>query len=88
MRRGVAAARLETRERNGALHVTGVRTDDGEALAADLVVDATGRRSRMPALLREAGGPAAAEEAADCGFVYYTRFFRSADGSTPGRARR
>ena len=37
----------------------------------------------MPALLREAGGPEVAEEAEDSGFVYYTRFFRSADGSTP-----
>ena len=39
------------------VHVAGVRTEDGETLDADLVVDATGRRSRMPALLREAGGP-------------------------------
>jgi 2-polyprenyl-6-methoxyphenol hydroxylase-like FAD-dependent oxidoreductase len=83
VRRGVAVARLETREYPGRVHVAGVRTEDGEALAADLVIDATGRRSRMPALLREAGGPAAVEEGEDSGFVYYTRFFRSADGSTP-----
>ena len=58
VRRGVGAARLETRERDGTVHVAGVRTEDGEALFCDLVVDATGRRSRMPALLREAGGGA------------------------------
>jgi len=83
VRRGTGASRLETRLSDGTLHVAGVRTDDGERLAADLVVDATGRRSRMPALLREAGGPEAVEEGGDSGFVYYTRFFRSADGSTP-----
>ena len=86
VRRGVSAARLETRERAGAVHVAGVRTEDGQTLFCDLLVDATGRRSRMPALLREAGGAGGldiAEEAEDSGFVYYTRFFRSADGSTP-----
>ena len=41
----------------------------------------------MPALLREAGGPEVAEEGEDAGFIYYTRFFRSADGSTPRAAR-
>jgi 2-polyprenyl-6-methoxyphenol hydroxylase-like FAD-dependent oxidoreductase len=81
--RGTAVARLETQGQGGALRVLGVRTEDGEALAGDLVIDATGRRSRMPALLREAGGPEVTEEGEDSGFVYYTRFFRSADGSTP-----
>jgi 2-polyprenyl-6-methoxyphenol hydroxylase-like FAD-dependent oxidoreductase len=83
VRRGAAVGRLETRVHAGSVHVTGVRTEDGATLCCDLVVDATGRRSRMPALLREAGGPEAAEEGGDSGFVYYTRFFRSADGSTP-----
>jgi len=83
VRRGAAVARLETRVHAGSVHVTGVRTDQGATLYCDLVVDGTGRRSRMPALLLEAGGPEAAEEGADSGFVYYTRFFRSADGSTP-----
>jgi 2-polyprenyl-6-methoxyphenol hydroxylase-like FAD-dependent oxidoreductase len=83
VRRGVSAARLETRERDGTVHVAGVCTEDGETLLCDLLVDATGRRSRTPALLREAGGPEVAEEGEDSGFVYYTRFFRSADGSTP-----
>ena len=45
------------------------------------------RRDRPPlahaALPLEAGGPEAVEEGGDSGFVYYTRFFRSADGSTP-----
>ena len=83
VRRGVAATRLEARTRYGGLHVGGVWTDGGERLTADLVVDATGRRSKLPALIGEAGGPQVAEVAEDSGFVYYTRFFRSADGSMP-----
>ena len=83
VRRGVAAAALEGDAGGGRLHVTGVRTDSGELLSADLVVDATGRRSRLPALVRDAGGPEVEEQAEDTGFIYYTRFFRSGDGSTP-----
>ena len=55
----------------------------GERLAADLVVDAMGRRSVLPKLLAAAGGDPVHEEAEDSGFLYYTRFFRSADGSLP-----
>ena len=83
VRRGVAAARLEARVRGEGVHVAGVWTGGGERLAADLVVDAMGRRSRLPALVAEAGGPAVAEDAEDSGFVYYTRFFRSAGGPPP-----
>ncbi len=61
---------------NGALHVAGVRTSDGEELHADLVVDAMGRGSKLPAWLADAGAAPVHEEAADSGFIYYTRFFR------------
>ena len=54
----------------------------------DLVVDASGRRSRMPALLRAVGGPEVEEEAEDSGFVYYTRFFRRRTAPCRRRARR
>jgi 2-polyprenyl-6-methoxyphenol hydroxylase-like FAD-dependent oxidoreductase len=83
VRRGVSVSGLETRRVDGRLHVTGVRDERGERLAADLVVDAMGRRSALPKLLCEAGGDPVHEEAEDCGFLYYTRFFRSADGSLP-----
>ncbi len=83
VRRGVSAAALQGVAGGGRLHVTGVRTDAGETLAADLVVDAMGRRSRLPAMVRDAGGPEVEERAEDAGFIYYTRFFRSGDGSTP-----
>jgi len=61
----------------------GVRTRSAAELGADLVIDAMGRNSQLPRWLREAGAAPMHEEAEDCGFIYYTRFFRSADGSCP-----
>jgi 2-polyprenyl-6-methoxyphenol hydroxylase-like FAD-dependent oxidoreductase len=84
VRRGVGVAGVVTTAgADGIVHVTGVRTADGEELTADLVVDSGGRRSSMPAWLREAGSPGPQEMIEDCGFVYYGRHFRSADGSIP-----
>jgi 2-polyprenyl-6-methoxyphenol hydroxylase-like FAD-dependent oxidoreductase len=84
IRRGVAVNGLLTSSgADGIVHVTGVRTDDGEELTADLVVDSGGRRSSVPTWLREAGSPGPKETIEDCGFVYYGRHFRSADGSIP-----
>ena len=84
IRRGVAVAGvLGGTASDGVVHVTGVRTDEGEEIPADLVVDAGGRRSAMPSWLREAGSPGPDETIEDCGFVYYGRHFRSADGSIP-----
>jgi 2-polyprenyl-6-methoxyphenol hydroxylase-like FAD-dependent oxidoreductase len=57
-------------------HVAGVRTTDGEQILADLVVDAMGRRSPAPKWLLELGAREPHEEAEDCGFAYYTRYFR------------
>lgn len=68
---------------NGVPHVSGVVTDDGEELRADLVVDAGGRRSALPSLLEAIGTRPPIEDKEDCGFVYYGRYFRSADGSIP-----
>jgi len=83
VRRGVAVAALTSQRADGRLHVTGVRDEGGRALPADLVVDAMGRRSVLPGLLADAGGDPVQEEAEDSGFLYYTRFFRAADGSLP-----
>jgi 2-polyprenyl-6-methoxyphenol hydroxylase-like FAD-dependent oxidoreductase len=84
IRRGVGVAGLlTTAGPDGIVHVTGVRTDSGEELTADLVVDAGGRRSAMPTWLRDAGSPGPDEMIEDSGFVYYGRHFRSADGSIP-----
>jgi 2-polyprenyl-6-methoxyphenol hydroxylase-like FAD-dependent oxidoreductase len=84
IRRGVQVKGLFTASSviPGVPHVTGVRTTDGEALHADLVVDATGRQSRCCDWLSMIGARAPHEEAADCGFIYYTRYFR---GTQPQR---
>jgi 2-polyprenyl-6-methoxyphenol hydroxylase-like FAD-dependent oxidoreductase len=66
----------------GAPHVVGVRTEAGEEIRADLVVDASGRHSRTSAWLVSLGARAPYEEQADCGFMYYTRYF---SGQQPER---
>lgn len=50
-------------------------TSTGEELAADLVVDAMGRRSPGTALLTAMGCRKPTVDAADSGFLYYSRFF-------------
>lgn len=85
IRRGVAVEGLVTGTpaEPGTPHVTGVRTASGEVIRGDLVVDALGRRSPLASWLQAAGARPPAEEREDCGFVYYCRHFRSADGSVP-----
>jgi 2-polyprenyl-6-methoxyphenol hydroxylase-like FAD-dependent oxidoreductase len=85
IRRGVAVRGLLTgpAPASGVLDVTGVVTEAGEEIPADLVIDAGGRRSAMSRMLVEAGGQEPREEIDDAGFVYYGRHFRSSDGSTP-----
>lgn len=82
IRRGAAIAGLTTgaSARDGIVHVTGVRLEGGEEIAADLVVAATGRRSPLGRWLEEAGAPAPYESVEDSGFVYYGRYGRSPDG--------
>jgi 2-polyprenyl-6-methoxyphenol hydroxylase-like FAD-dependent oxidoreductase len=85
IRRGVSVTELVTgpAAAKGVPNVTGVRTSGGEELAADLVIDAMGRRSGLPGWLAGLGARPVAEEAEDSGFTYYTRYFRSADGTAP-----
>jgi 2-polyprenyl-6-methoxyphenol hydroxylase-like FAD-dependent oxidoreductase len=84
IRRGVQVSGLTTgtSAEGGIPHVTGVRTTQGEELRADLVVDATGRQSKAHQWLAAIGTRPPIEEQADCGFIYYTRYFR---GSLPQR---
>jgi 2-polyprenyl-6-methoxyphenol hydroxylase-like FAD-dependent oxidoreductase len=87
IRRGTAVSELVVGAYDGVPHVAGVRTDGGEELHADLVIDAMGRRSRLPRWLEAAGAGPLHEEAEDSGFLYYTRFFRSdGHGVPPFRA--
>jgi 2-polyprenyl-6-methoxyphenol hydroxylase-like FAD-dependent oxidoreductase len=85
IRRGLAVAGLAVGEPTapGVPHVVGVRTDAGEDLDADLVVDASGRRSPLPGWLAAIDARAPEEEIEDSGFVYYGRYFRSVDGTLP-----
>src|SRR5262249_40278377 len=83
VRRGDGAAGVLTGGGNGIPNIRGVRTASGEEFDADLVVDAMGRRSPLPKLLEAAGCAPLHEEAEDCGFSYYSRFFRSTDGTMP-----
>jgi hypothetical protein len=52
IRRGVSVRELLLTKYNGTPHVNGIRTASGEELHADLVVDAMGRRSRLPLWLQ------------------------------------
>ena len=83
VRRGASVTALVTDGDGAVPHVVGVRLDDGTDLSADVVVDASGRRSALPSLLTAAGARPPFEEKDDCGFVYYGRHFRSTDGSLP-----
>ena len=63
-------------------HVTGVSTDHGDVMA-DVVADATGRRSPIDRWLREIGAKPAATWQAECGVAYYSRHYRLRPGLKP-----
>jgi 2-polyprenyl-6-methoxyphenol hydroxylase-like FAD-dependent oxidoreductase len=71
--------------------VTGVRLRERggreATLPADLVIDASGRRSRLHAWLTALGGPALRSESAPCGIFYSSRFYKLRDGVTPPETR-
>jgi 2-polyprenyl-6-methoxyphenol hydroxylase-like FAD-dependent oxidoreductase len=77
VRRGVKVAGLLTgpARESGVPHVSGVRTSEGEDLAADLVIDAMGRKTPSAEWLAAAGAVAPQLESEDCGFAYYTRYY-------------
>jgi 2-polyprenyl-6-methoxyphenol hydroxylase-like FAD-dependent oxidoreductase len=77
IRRGVAVTGLLTADAGAVPRVVGVRTDSGD-VRADVVVDAAGRRSALTRWIVDAGGRAPLDERADCGFVYYGRYYRGA----------
>lgn len=84
IRRGVAIEGLDVADTPvapGIPHVTGVRTESGDVVHADLVVATTGRRSPLTRWLAELDAKPAHEEKEDSGFVYYGRHLRSRDGT-------
>jgi 2-polyprenyl-6-methoxyphenol hydroxylase-like FAD-dependent oxidoreductase len=84
IRRGVeVTALLRGAEASAGIpQIAGVRTSSGEELLADLVVDARGRQSPNGDWLVALGARRPVEEKADCGFMYYTRYFT---GTMPER---
>jgi 2-polyprenyl-6-methoxyphenol hydroxylase-like FAD-dependent oxidoreductase len=67
----------------GLPRVTGVRVRSGSAgweSRADLVVDASGRRSKLPRWLAAIGAAPVEEESEDCGIFYCSRFHRLRPG--------
>lgn len=84
VRRGEPVAGLLTGDPVGGVPlVVGLRIEGGDEVRADVVVDATGRRSPTPRWLAEIGARAPHEVEEDSGFAYYGCFYRSADGSVP-----
>ena len=64
----------------GVPHITGVTTEAGETLTADVVIDASGRRSSIGGLLEAVGARGPGEQVEELGFVYNTLYFK---GDTP-----
>ncbi|MFD0363462.1 NAD(P)/FAD-dependent oxidoreductase [Nocardia sp. GCM10030253] len=71
---------------SGIPHITGVRTAQGEEIHADLVVDALGRNSPASKMLTDIGAATPVLDKHETGFLAYSRYFRSADGSYPEQA--
>ena len=65
-----------------ARRVAGVRTQEA-VLTCDLVVDATGRGSRLTHWLSELGVPEVPQQVVDSGLRYATRLFRAPAGDFP-----
>lgn len=84
LRDGVTVTGLLSTNGSGPAHVTGVRTSDGD-VHADVVLDATGRPSRMPQLLKEVGATLT-ETKSGTGIVYLSRFYRLNEEAEPPNA--
>ncbi len=61
----------------------GITLDDGTEISADLIVDASGRRSRLATWMEEAGIDKPEVESEPCGIFYCSRFYRLLPGATP-----
>jgi 2-polyprenyl-6-methoxyphenol hydroxylase-like FAD-dependent oxidoreductase len=68
------------------LEVVDRHTQTTERLDADLIVDCTGRGSRMPAWLEDLGYERPAEERVDVDLTYATQIFRKQPGDLGGNA--
>ena len=87
-RDGTAVEGLESRPdgKGGRPRVTGVRVagERGRSLLpADLVVDASGRNTKLASWLSEIGAAPLEEESESCGIFYSSRFYRLREGVEP-----
>jgi 2-polyprenyl-6-methoxyphenol hydroxylase-like FAD-dependent oxidoreductase len=88
-RDGVEVTRLEARRDDaaGPPRVTGVwvKRPDGreELVTGDLVVDCSGRRSKLRSWLPAIGSRPVREASSACGIFYTSRFYRLRDGVAP-----
>jgi 2-polyprenyl-6-methoxyphenol hydroxylase-like FAD-dependent oxidoreductase len=88
-RDGVEATRLEADRdpATGLPRVTGVwakgATGAETLVRGDLVVDASGRRSKLRSWLPAIGTPPVREASSPCGIFYTSRFYRLLDGVVP-----
>jgi hypothetical protein len=78
-RAGIRVTGLAAETASNPPHVTGIRTGGGD-IAADLVIDATGRRSALDTWLAGIGARPAAIQNAECGLAYYSRHYRLRPG--------
>ncbi len=76
----VRAAVSEPRYEPGRQQVTGVVLDSGDPVGADLVVDATGRGTRLPVWLAQWGFGRPREDGVNVGIAYATHQLRIPDG--------
>jgi glycine/D-amino acid oxidase-like deaminating enzyme len=77
---GVVDLTGANRRQNGAVRITGARTDDGAEVAAELVVDALGRTSKLLLWLGDLGARPPLERRSACCLLYYSRHFRFRPG--------
>ena len=61
--------------------VTAVLTSEGQ-IAADVVVDAMGRRTATPSWIQNLGGHQAQVRSTECDIIYYSRYYRTREGAT------
>ena len=81
-RHGVEVTGLQSeKDSSGLPRVTGVKLAAGDDLAADLVVDASGRRSKLDAWLVAAGAERPEHESEPCGIFYSSRFYKLREGA-------
>lgn len=78
----VAGVVAGTPAAEGIPHVAGVTLHDGTTIAADLVVDCSGRRSPLPRWLESLGAPPPPEEHVEDGLMYFGRFYRLEEGQS------